>query len=361
MSRAEPVYIKPCVLKHYKQLCAAHGTAPTAAQIKEIRLSPGTHNDGYITRHFEYALLYFLQRSAIVFEEDTLLLGWNHQPDGTKQEIWYKLIESAGSNDHSSLIYLQRGAPYGSRLWIRFPQPLCDEWHPSLAAICIPSIWEVRNMRYAYFTSTIRSMRANPPPPSIEDSTQAKPKLSITLRRAAISGARNQKINASLTSRSSPVQDYHTLDTGPKENTYASQDAALNGSESPSADSTREIRLRSRTVNGGKRMTQSDRDHDLDGHRKRVKRSEIVDLTESDSEEVIKSEPETSTAPSSHQEEDMPAEQELRDMLQSKKVNEIKDMLAKRSGQLPDWIEEVVKQEMKKKMARDLAMVKNFF
>jgi hypothetical protein len=48
-------------------------------------------------------------------------------------------------------------------------------------------------------------------------------------------------------------------------------------------------------------------------------------------------------------------------MLQSKKVSEIKDMLAKRSGQLPDWIESIVKQEMEKKMARDLAMVENFF
>jgi hypothetical protein len=57
----------------------------------------------------------------------------------------------------------------------------------------------------------------------------------------------------------------------------------------------------------------------------------------------------------------MTFEQRLRDILQSKKVSEIKHILAEKSGQLPDWIEEVARQEMEKKMARDLEMVRNFF
>ena len=48
-------------------------------------------------------------------------------------------------------------------------------------------------------------------------------------------------------------------------------------------------------------------------------------------------------------------------MLQSKTVIEIKDLLAARSEQLPHWVEQVVKQKMERKMARDLAMVRDFF
>jgi hypothetical protein len=74
MSESTEVFIQPSVLEHYKQLCAAHDTAPTKAQIEQIKLAAGIHKRASAASHFEYALLYFLQRSAVVFEEDTLLL-----------------------------------------------------------------------------------------------------------------------------------------------------------------------------------------------------------------------------------------------------------------------------------------------
>jgi hypothetical protein len=74
MSQSTQVSIQPSVLEHYKQFCAAHGTAPNKAQIEQIKLVAGMHKTSFIAKHFEYALLYFLPRSA-VFREDTLLLG----------------------------------------------------------------------------------------------------------------------------------------------------------------------------------------------------------------------------------------------------------------------------------------------
>jgi len=139
------------------------------------------------------------------------------------------------------------------------------------------------------------------------------------------------------------------------------QDEGLSGSESPPTDRTRAMRLRSRTVDGVNTKTQFEDNDDLDTSPKRVKRSVVIDLAESDSEELIKSEPEATTAPLNDQEDDTPAEQELREILQSKKVDEIQDMLVKRSGQLPQWVEKIVKQEMERKMSRDLAMIRNFF
>lgn len=124
MSQSAHVQIKPCVLEHYNLLCAVYEIAPTAAQVEEIRLVVGTHKSVHVDKYFEYALLYFLQRSAIVFEEDTLLLVWLHKPNGTRQEIWYKLGDTNVTNaaKNQSRLCLQRGGPPASGHKARFPQ-----------------------------------------------------------------------------------------------------------------------------------------------------------------------------------------------------------------------------------------------
>lgn len=360
MSQSNDDHIKRWVLQHYRQLCANHGTAPNMAQIEEFKSAAGTHKDPRVMKLFEYALLYFLPRSSVVFEEDTLLLGWIRQIDGSKQEVWYKLHDT-NTDYNLSRVYPERGAPQGLAHKVKATDPICDEWHPSLAAICAPVIRANEHMRYAYFTATVRLMRASRRPASIDDFERDRPRFIITFKRAVADKVSSQNIATAPTPNITLRQSHKMVNPETWEDMNSNQDEALSGSESPPADRTREMRLRSRTVDGVDRTTHSGDDCDLDRDRKRVKRSEVIDLTKSDSEEIIKSEPEATATPPNYQEDNMPAEQELRDMLQSKKVDEIQDLLAERSGQLPHWIEKIVKQEMERKMSWDLAMIRNFF
>lgn len=357
MSQPTHIHIKPCVLDHYKQLCATHGTAPTAAQIDEIRLAAGTFKCRKTSSLFEPALLYFLPRSAVVFEEDTLLLGWSYQPDGTKQEIWYKLNDSGNTN--LSSLSSQRGAPQGYQ--VKSADSICDAWHPSLAAICAPVIRNNRYMRYAYFTATVRLMRTDTSPASVEDFTRAGSRLHTTFRRAVASGSLSQNLIGATTSRYRLKREHDTVDERTEERMILDPNEALDRAEQPIADDTRRTRLQRSGVIGSERLPQSSHDNDPDRKRKRARRAVVVDLTDSDSSNDIRDEGEAAMARLSCQESVMPAEQELKNMLQNKKVSEIKDILAKRSGQLPDWIEDIVKQEMERKMSRDLAMIRKFF
>jgi hypothetical protein len=349
--------IKPSVLEHYRQLCAAYGTTPTVAQIEEIKLVAGTHKNDYVAKNFEYALLYFLQKTAVIFEEDTLLLGWIHQPIGTKQEIWYKLHD-ANVGMHSNRLSLQRGAPRGSERKIQETQPICDEWHPSLTAICTSSIWGNRLMRFAYFASAVKMLRADATRASIQDLAKVRPKRSTISRTRVASGNQSQNIT---TTRPNLAQEHKAVDRRLEKDMSPRQDDKLRKPEDTSVESIPKTRLRSKDTLERQEFAQEIYDNDLGRDRKRARRTVVVDLAESGIEEDIKSGPDIVSGPVNREEVDMPAEQELRTMLQSKKVSEIKDMLAGRSGQLPDWIENIVKQEMEKKMARDLAMLKNFF
>ncbi|KAH0417359.1 hypothetical protein KCU90_g12690, partial [Aureobasidium melanogenum] len=96
---------------------------------------------------------------------------------------------------------------------------------------------------------------------------------------------------------------------------------------------------------------------------KKARRSVVVDLTESDSEESSK--PESSVIPLTTNRRDHqpipPAKQKLLEKLQSKKAHEIADMLAKRADLLPEWIEKTMREEMEKKMTLDLETIENWF
>ncbi|KAH0284507.1 hypothetical protein M436DRAFT_81393 [Aureobasidium namibiae CBS 147.97] len=296
MSQLNDDHIKRWILEHYRQLCADHGTAPTTAQIEEIKSEAGTHKDPRVMKLFEYALLYFLPRFAVVFEEDTLLLGWIRRPDGTKQEIWYKLHDT-NADYNLSRVYLQRGAPQGLVHKIKATDHICDEWHPSLTAICAPVIRANEHLRYAYFTAIVRLMRASRTPASIDSSTKDRPRLFITLRRAMPDEAPGQNITTAPAPRLTLKQRHKMVDPEICEDMDSNQDEALSGSESPPTNRSRAMRLRSRTVDGVNRTTRFEDNYGLDTSPKRVERSVVIDLTESDLEESIKSEPEATTAP----------------------------------------------------------------
>jgi hypothetical protein len=357
MSQSDNDHIKRWALSHYKQLCEAHGTTPTLAQIAEFRRVAGTHKDPKTSREFEYALLCFLSRSTIVFEEDTLLLGWARLSNGAMQEIWYKL-DDTNPDYLSSRLYFERGAIQGTALKLEATDPICDAWHPSIAAVCAPVVRANPSMRYAYFTATVRLMRASRLPVAVHDSTRNKSELVITFRRPAAAKAFERIIATNPANR---LIQHDTVDAGLEEDTIPFQDTALFEIGSTAANSMRRAKLQGRATEESEQSTRSSLHEDLGRDCKRVKRAVVVDLTESDPGGEIGPEHKSAVTSLAHEQDDIPAKQKLRDMLQSKKVSEIEDMLAKRSGQLPDWIESIVKQEMEKKMARDLAMVENFF
>ena len=124
----------------------------------------------------------------------------------------------------------------------------------------------------------------------------------------------------------------------------SNQSEVLRRSENATNNSILTRRLRNREVFETVRPTRSNHDGNSDIQRQRARGPVVVDITESDSEDEIKIEPVAVSASRSYQEsdqeDDMPVEQEIRDMLQSKRVSEIKDVLAKRSGQIPDWIDQ---------------------
>jgi hypothetical protein len=360
MSQSNQVSIQPSVSEHYKQLCAAYGTAPTKAQIEQIKGVVGVHRTTSIAKHFEYALLYFLPRSTVVFREDTLLLGWHHQPDGSKQEIWYKLSEK-GVVNHLSQLSLQCGAPRGADYKGDRTKPICDEWHPSLTAICTSSIADDRYLHCAYFASTVRVIKASHPLPSIEDITKSRPRLSITLRKSMPGGVHGQSLATNPAPEVSVLQEQNTVDTGLAQDFISNRYGTLCKSDDTAADSIPRSRLQSRDAIDSEHSHPSSHETSQGRNHERPRQLVVVDLTESGSEDEIKSEPNVSLAPLIHEEDDIPPEQEMRNMLQNKKVSELQDILAKREGQIPDWIEEIARQEMKKKMARDVAAVRNFF
>lgn len=311
---------KQCTLNHYAQLCIDYGRTPSEAQIEQITSAVGDVAT-CAAKRFLYELLFFVSRSTVILKNGYLLVGWVYQPDGTKQEIWFRHVGTRGHVYYHDLIA-------GLSVYLcKIDAPLCDEWHHSLDAICKP--WQVagqgnRMMLYALFNAIIKIMDTSPPPPCIEDQIPTNGTASSnqgeTQDKTKNATSRAVRKTRRQTKRAFEDEDYDpTVPT-----------------------STRPLR---------------------EDRTKKARPSVTVDLTDSDSEAGNKSE--ASAAPiAASRDEDTPitsAKQELLGLLQSKEVNEIEDMLAKQSEQLPKWIEKLAKEEMEKKMARDLAVVKSLF
>ncbi|KAG9522715.1 hypothetical protein KCU93_g6980, partial [Aureobasidium melanogenum] len=208
--------------------------------------------------------------------------------------------------------------------------PICDEWHPSIDEICKP--WQAggqlnRNMMFALLGATHEIMTADTRTPSIEDT--------IATNSDTRSGQGDTLIeteeNLARTSLRRGSHSEEILSHGEPSNTSTLSIIEASFLEE---DST-----------------------------KKARRSVVVDLTDSDSEESSESEPSMAPLTTNHHDhQPIPlAKQKLLGKLQSKKTHEIEDMLAKRAGLLPEWIEKTMREEMEKKMNRDLETIENWF
>jgi hypothetical protein len=209
-------------------------------------------------------------------------------------------------------------------------------------------------------------MRTNPSLASIESPTVARLRFPVISRRRLVSTVLGQSITSIPNPRHPLKQEYDTGDARVEERMVFDPNERLSRTDHTIGNSVRESRVRERGAIGNKRLAQSSRDGGLDRNRKRVRRSVVLDLTESDSEGNNELESHTSLASTHGQVQQPIAEaeqqvQQLRNKLHNKTVTEIKTTLAANYGKIPAWIEEVIKQELGTKMLRDLGTIEDLF
>ncbi|KAH0385601.1 hypothetical protein KCU92_g3302, partial [Aureobasidium melanogenum] len=318
-------------LKHYEKLCAAHGTRPNEAQVARIKLAVDPVSHFVRARGFQYALLYFVPKSALVFEQDTLLLGWIHQANGSRAKLWFR------HDGIKTQVSLTKGAPEGSTCRINRNQPLCDQWHPSIGTVFEPWLGGGRSTRgilYAYLAATIKLTINNHQRTSFEDYVRTADDEEIV----------EDDTSAVTTSRS-------TKGTANRRKRLHAQRVVE--SEQSSDDDMTVLRSPLQSAPRVRLSVPAEQTH-------------VVDLTKSDCEEDVKTESCAAPPLTLHNEtrSNATAEdkiQELRRKMQSRTVAEINSVLAEKSGLLPSWIEDLIRGELEKKMLRDLQTVENLF
>jgi hypothetical protein len=185
--RNEHYRAMPYARANYDRLCRNHGTIPTPADIDAIRSVIGPVSTSNAVRdRFEAALLFFLPRSAIRFEDGSLLIGWVYEDDGqTKREVWFTTPRAG----RRSLCHVP-GAVNAS---LYSPQDTtCDEWHPVIFDIVDPNANKNRIVQYAYFKACISLLQAATPPPSVENLRSASNDFASTSSATIISDGHHQ-------------------------------------------------------------------------------------------------------------------------------------------------------------------------
>jgi hypothetical protein len=154
---------------NFDRLCKKHKAIPTPADVDAIRSVIGpVSGHATVQDSFEAALLFFLPRSAVEFEENSLLVGWRREHGGqVKQEVWYKK-PPASRRGHF-------GCGPGGLLPLpyTFKSSVCTEWHPVMLDIVNPNQNKNHFVQSEYFRACIKVLQAAVPPPSIERSRSA--------------------------------------------------------------------------------------------------------------------------------------------------------------------------------------------
>ncbi|CAD0048011.1 unnamed protein product [Aureobasidium pullulans] len=311
MSSSVHVIIPATARGRYSRLCEVYSIRPSAEALLKLRQALFPMPSRFDER-MQPSLLFFLPMSALVYRAGTLLVGWTTLENGSRQEIWVKQRKTR------LLAYSERGGPPGSLHVVKRHQVLCDEWHPALDGVFGLDTCNDRREQYAYFSACIKLLESANPPPMIEDfrPPAARPQrqpVAISRRLAAT------RIMPSTRDR---------LAAETQRQTMGSETPSLIQRPQPHAPITPSSAFSSSLVPASRDLKP----------------------------------PPTKIFEQVNQESPIaPAGQELRTMLQSKKVDEIQAMLAERSANLPLWIKKIAEEEMDKKMRHDLDVLKNFF
>ncbi|THY14310.1 hypothetical protein D6D01_08146 [Aureobasidium pullulans] len=296
----------------YSRLCEVYSIRPSAEALLKVRQALFPIPSRFDER-MQPSLLFFLPMSALVYGAGTLLVGWTTPENGSRQEIWVKQRKTR------LLAYSERCGPPSSLHVVRRHQVLCDEWHPALDGVFGLDTCNDRREQYAYFSACIKLLESANPPPMIED-----------FRPPA---ARPQRQPVAISRRLAATR----IMPSTRDRLAAGTQRQPMGSDTPSLIQRPQTRAP---------ITPSS-----------AFSSSLVPASRDDSKPL----PTKTFEKGNHDSSIAPAGQELRTMLQSKRVDEIEAMLTERSGSLPLWIKKIAEEEMDKKMRHDLDVLKNFF
>jgi hypothetical protein len=121
---------------NYDRVCGKHKIIPTPTEVDAIKSAIGPASTLHaIQVGFEAALLFFLPRSAVRFEEGSLFIGWVYKDDGqTKREVWFK------PHAHGYSLYHVPSGQWSTRYAPPKDSSTCDEWHPVIFDIVDPNV-----------------------------------------------------------------------------------------------------------------------------------------------------------------------------------------------------------------------------
>ncbi|THZ30086.1 hypothetical protein D6C89_01636 [Aureobasidium pullulans] len=348
MSQELQVEVKDVVKGLYDKLCKSHGVTPTVHEVQMIRRSIGALSKNKLS-FVEPALLFFLPMSSLQYEMDSLLIGWIDQSDGSKKGIRFKVFENYPR------VYNQCGGPTGS---LHTPEKwVCDEWVTALDEVLYLDECQSRTIQYAYFATILVILRSKTPPPSIENRlslvTEDQKQLDGENRRlSSIGNLRETKSRRRR--RLVRASEIATIDlTG----SDSEQDVRSQSELKPELTSSPLQRSGAQPKHFST-MTQLEPKPPSPGNQYTIYHAdEEEDEGEDDGEE--------DEAPIPPTNQDLPSQiaqqtEELREMVKAKPVKELRAILSQRTGSLPSWIEELVREELDQKTLRELKSAKNW-
>ncbi|THX24182.1 hypothetical protein D6D12_07867 [Aureobasidium pullulans] len=284
----------------------------------------------------EPALLFFLPMSSLQYEMDSLLIGWIDQSDGSKKGIWFKLFENYPR------VYNQCGGPTGS---LHTPgRYVCDEWVPALDEVL-------------YLDECHMILRSKIPPPSIENRlspvTEDQKQLNGENRRlSSIGNLRETKSRRRRRLvRASEIATIDLTGSDSEQDVGSQSELKPEMTSSPLQRSGAQPRHFSTMIQHEEKSPSPENQYTI-SHA-----DEEEDGEEDNGEEL--------EAPTSPTNQDLPSQiaqqtEELREMVKAKPVKELRAILSQRTGSLPSWIEELVREELDQKTLRELKLAKNW-
>ncbi|THW41645.1 hypothetical protein D6D21_06254 [Aureobasidium pullulans] len=347
MSQELHVEVKDFVKGLYDKLCKSHGVTPTVHEVQMIRSSIGALSKNKLS-FVKPALLFFLPMSSLKYEMDSLLIGWIDQSDGSK-DIWFKLFENYPR------VYDQCGGPTGS---LHTPgRYVCDEWVPALDEVLYLDECQSRTVQYAYFATILVILRSKTPPPSIENRlppvTEDHKQLDGENRRlSSIGNLRETKSRRRR--RLVRASEAATIDlTG----SDSEQDIESQFELKPKLTSSPHQRSGAQPKHFSTMIQYEEKSPSPENQYTTSHADEEEDEGEDDGEE--------DEAPIPPTNQDLPSQiaqqtKELREMVKAKPVKELRAILSQRTGSLPSWIEELVREELDQKTLRELKLAKNW-
>ncbi|KAI5274734.1 hypothetical protein E4T47_02221 [Aureobasidium subglaciale] len=226
MPKYQPA-INSATRRPYERWCEQYGTRPTTTDVRALKQAIHRLEPQIISK-FKTALLFFGNKSALVFQRGTLLIGWIDVQEGQKQTIWYRKFEKKTSVT-ASRMYFERGGPEGS-VYRPGGETCCEEWYPASKAVpdLEPFSDSEGGAKNAFFAACIELTKNNSPTPSSGGRTTVSRESSVNTGRSSTLGTSNDFRSSINTGPSSSLRN--SISNNTRSPTAANQSSALRNS-----------------------------------------------------------------------------------------------------------------------------------